>query len=41
MHGEKLIVYRILMGEPEGNRPLERLIHRLENNIKMDLRGIV
>jgi hypothetical protein len=29
--------YRILLGEPEGKRPLERPRHRWEDNIKMDL----
>jgi hypothetical protein len=38
MHGKKFIVYRILVGEPEGKRPLGRPIRRLKNNIKMDLR---
>jgi hypothetical protein len=32
--------YRILMGEPEGKRPLRRLRCRWVNNIKMDLREI-
>jgi hypothetical protein len=31
-------VYRILVGRPEGNRPLGRPRHRLEDNIKLDLR---
>jgi hypothetical protein len=30
-------VYRVLVGKPEGKRPLGRLRHRWENNIKMDL----
>jgi hypothetical protein len=34
--GEKGYTYRILVGKPEGTRPLGR---RRENNIKMDLRG--
>jgi hypothetical protein len=36
---EKTNAYRIFMGNPEGNRPLEGPIFRLLNNIKMDLRG--
>jgi hypothetical protein len=32
--------YRILMGKPEGKRPLEKTRHRWENNIKIDLRVI-
>ena len=30
-------VYRILMGKPEGKRPLGRTRSRWEDNIKMDL----
>jgi hypothetical protein len=29
--------YRILVGKPEGKRPLGRLRRRWEDNIKMDL----
>jgi hypothetical protein len=32
-------VYRILVGKPEGTRPLGRSGRRLEDNIRMDLRG--
>jgi ribosome biogenesis protein Nip4 len=32
--------YNILVGRPEGRRPLERLRRRWEDNIKMDLREI-
>jgi hypothetical protein len=31
-------VYRVLVGRPEGKRPLGRPRHRWEDNIKMDLR---
>jgi hypothetical protein len=31
---------RILVGNPEGKRPLERLIRRWEDNIKIDRREI-
>jgi hypothetical protein len=31
-------VYRVLVGRPEGKRPLERPRRRCEDNIKMDLR---
>jgi hypothetical protein len=31
-------VYRVLVGRPEGKRPLERPSHRWEDNIKLDLR---
>jgi hypothetical protein len=34
---EKRGAYRILVGRPEGRRPLERHKRRLENNIKLDL----
>jgi hypothetical protein len=32
--------YRILVGKPEGRRPLGRPRHRWVDNIKMDLRDI-
>jgi hypothetical protein len=35
--GEKRIVYRLLVGKPEGKRPLGRPIRRWMDNIKMDL----
>jgi hypothetical protein len=35
--GERRGAYRVLMGEPERRRPLERPRHRWEDNIKMDL----
>jgi hypothetical protein len=34
--GEKRNAYRILMGEPEGKRPLRRPRYRCVDNIKMD-----
>jgi hypothetical protein len=36
--GESRIAYRILVGKPEGKRPLGRPIHVWEDNIKMDRR---
>jgi hypothetical protein len=33
-------VYRVLVGRPEGKRPLGRPRHTWEDNIKMDLREI-
>jgi hypothetical protein len=33
-------VYRILMGEPEGKRPMRRRRSRWVDNIKMDVREI-
>jgi hypothetical protein len=38
--GEKRNAYRILVGKPEGKRPLGRLRRRCVDNIKMDLREI-
>ena len=35
MH-ERRDAYRVLLGKPEGKRPLERPRHRWENNTKMD-----
>ena len=34
---ERRGVYRVLVGKPEGKRPLGRPRHRREDNIKMDL----
>jgi hypothetical protein len=36
--GEKRNAYRILVGKPEGKRPLGRPRHRWVDNVKMDLR---
>jgi len=36
--GEGRDVHRVLVGKPEGKRPLWRLRRRWEDNIKMDLR---
>jgi hypothetical protein len=38
--GEGRGVYRVLVGRPEGKRPVERSRRRWEDNIKMDLREI-
>jgi hypothetical protein len=38
-NGEKRIAYRILVGKPEGKRPLQRPRCRWVDNIKMDRRG--
>jgi hypothetical protein len=38
--GEMRNVYRILVGKPEGKRPLGRPRRRWEDNIRMDLREI-
>jgi hypothetical protein len=39
--GEVRVAYNILVGKPEGRRPLGRLWRRWEDNIKMNLREIV
>jgi hypothetical protein len=38
--GQKRTAYSILVGNPEGKRPLERPRRRCVDNIKMNLRGI-
>ena len=38
--GERRCVYRVLVWKPEGKRPLGRLRHRWEDNIKMDLQEV-
>jgi hypothetical protein len=40
MHGEGRGVYRVLVGRPEGKRPLGKPRRRWENNIKTNLREI-
>ena len=37
---ERLGVYKVLMGKPEGKRPLGRPRRRWEDNIKMDLQEV-
>jgi hypothetical protein len=32
--------YKVLVGKPEGTRPLGRTRHRWEDNIEIDLREI-
>jgi len=39
-YGEKGDVYRVLVGKPEGKRPLRRPRLRWEDNIKMDLQEV-
>jgi len=38
--GKRRGVYRILVGKPEGKRPLGRPRRRWEDNIKMDLQEV-
>ena len=39
--GGKRDVYTILVGKPEGKRPLGRPRRRREDNIKMDLQKVI
>jgi len=38
--GEGRVMYRVLVGKPEGKRSLGRHRHRWEGNIKMDLQEV-
>ena len=38
--GERRGVHRVLVGKPEGKRPLGRPRHRREDNIKLDLQEV-
>ena len=38
--GEERGVHRVLVGKPEGKRPLGRPRHRWEDNINMDLQEV-
>jgi hypothetical protein len=35
--GEGRGLYRVLVGKPEGKRPLGKIRHRWKDNIKVDL----
>jgi hypothetical protein len=37
---ERIVVYRVLVGKPDGNRPFGRHRRRWEDNIKMDLQEV-
>jgi hypothetical protein len=39
-NGEKKNAYRILVGKPDGKRPLGRTRRGWEDNIKMDIREV-
>ena len=39
--GERKGVYKVLVGKPEGKRPLGRPRRKWEDNIKMDLQEVV
>ena len=38
--GDGRVVHRVLVGKPEGKRPLRRPRRRWKDNIKMDLREV-
>jgi len=38
--GEEKRIYRVLVGKPEGKKPLERPRRRWEDNIKMNLQNV-
>jgi hypothetical protein len=38
--GEERVGHRVLVGKPEGKRPLRRPRRRWKDNIKMDLQGV-
>jgi hypothetical protein len=38
--GEGRAVYRVLVGKPEGKRPVERPRHRWEDNINLDFQAV-
>jgi len=38
--GESRSIYRVLVGKPEGKRPLGKPRRRWEDNIKMDLQEV-
>jgi hypothetical protein len=38
--GNKRTAYRVLVGNPEGKRPVERVRRRWDDNIKMNFREI-
>jgi hypothetical protein len=38
--GKERGVYRVLVGKPDGKRPLTRPRHRWEDNIKMDIQEV-
>jgi hypothetical protein len=39
-YGESRSVLKVLVGKPEGKRPLERPRRTWEDNIKMDLKNV-
>jgi hypothetical protein len=39
-YGERRVLYRVLVGKPDGKRPLGRPRRRWENTINTDLREV-
>jgi hypothetical protein len=39
--GERVVIYRVFVGKPEGKRPLGRPRRRWDGNIKMGLQEMV
>jgi hypothetical protein len=37
---ERRVAYRVLVGSPEGKRPLGRPSHRWEDKVKMDFQEV-
>ena len=38
--GERRVLYRVMVGKPEGKRPLARPRRRWEDNIQMDFQEV-
>jgi hypothetical protein len=38
--GERRVAYSVLVGKPEGKKPVGRSRHRWEDNIKLDLQRV-
>ena len=38
--GQRIGVYRVLVGKPEGRKPLGRPRRKWEDNIEMDLQSV-
>jgi hypothetical protein len=38
--GDRRSIFGVLVGKPEGKRPLGRPRHRLDDNIKIDLQEV-
>jgi hypothetical protein len=38
--GERIVAWWVLVGKPEGKRPIGKSRHIWENNIKMDIQEV-